>query len=156
MILFPLFKLLVWHFPFWIQFSFEASHSISSGEKSEGKLQYETLVYMFGFLQRGYQSFSISKLLLPKGLLPGENLRELGSLFIRQIWEKLLSWLFEPSLWNFSGDFLWLILPGYLPNSPTDAKVQGIKLKDIKALIERVTFLKRKTNLKIFSGSVNS
>lgn len=155
LILFPLLSILVWHFPFWFQFPFEALTGFlleeNLRESSRMKLQSACLVCF---------RESINHPLFPnfyqQGLLTGENLRELGSLFICQLWEKLLSWLLAPSLCNFIGDFQWLILPVYLPNSPTDAKVQDIKLKDIKALIQRVTFLKRKTNLKIFSVSVNS
>lgn len=98
-----------------------------------GKLQYETLVYMFHLLQRGCQSFSISKLLLPARAPPRRKSERTRLLVYMSTMGKAS---FKPSLWNFSGDFPWLILPGCLLNSPTDAKIQGIKLKDIKALIE--------------------
>ena len=105
---------------------------------------YETPVCMFNFFWRGLQLLFHFQTSSSSSWIWKEKVWEnLGCLFICQLRKELLSCLFPLYLWNSSSGFLWFILPRWY--SHTDVKVQGIKPKDIKALIERVTFLKRKT-----------
>lgn len=93
---FFLLSLLVWHFPFWFQLSFKIPLSVSSGGKSEVRLWYKTLVYVFYLLWRVHHSLFHFQTSTSKIYWQEKVWEDLKCLFICQQWKKILSNYFHP------------------------------------------------------------